>query len=205
MVSTVSTGNFEYPSIVVDASGNVHVAWHDSTDYAGAGSDADIFYKVSPRVRAAPRVNPVIPHVCTKGAVEITWLHSEGALWYHVYRSASPITGTLGITPISVAIIDTVFIDTVMTNGTWYYVIVAGNTYYNSMVSNCVSALVSMPPASTTMIPESAFYTVVRIMTGIAVLAIVVGVLAGRRGSGPSVRKLQRDVPPEPSSRSKTP
>ncbi len=45
MVSTESTGNSRNPSLAVDSSGNIHVAWHDYTDYGGAGTDADIFYK----------------------------------------------------------------------------------------------------------------------------------------------------------------
>ena len=47
VVSTESTGDSWFPTIVVDGSGNVHIAWHDNTDYNGAGlDDADIFYKL---------------------------------------------------------------------------------------------------------------------------------------------------------------
>ncbi len=45
VVSTESTGNSRDPSLAVDSSGNIHIAWHDSTDYGGSGTDADIFYK----------------------------------------------------------------------------------------------------------------------------------------------------------------
>jgi len=46
VVSTESTDDSYYPSICVDSSGCVfHVVWCDSTDYAGAGTDTDIFYK----------------------------------------------------------------------------------------------------------------------------------------------------------------
>jgi parallel beta-helix repeat protein len=46
VVSTESNGTSAYPSLAVDPSGNVHVAWHDNTtDYAGCGTDSDIFYK----------------------------------------------------------------------------------------------------------------------------------------------------------------
>jgi len=45
VVSTESTGNSYEASLAVDSSQNVHVAWHDWTDYAGCGDDADIFYK----------------------------------------------------------------------------------------------------------------------------------------------------------------
>jgi len=45
VVSTESTSNSEYPWIVVDNIGTVHVVWEDDSDYAGAGDDEDIFYK----------------------------------------------------------------------------------------------------------------------------------------------------------------
>ena len=47
VVSTVSTGDSLYPSLAVDSSGNVHVAWVDSTDYGGSGTDPGIFYRRS--------------------------------------------------------------------------------------------------------------------------------------------------------------
>lgn len=49
MTEVVSTESSEYavnPSIAVSSNGDVHVAWDDSTDYAGSGTDKDIFWKV---------------------------------------------------------------------------------------------------------------------------------------------------------------
>ncbi len=45
VVSTESTSSFYKPSLSVDTLGNVHITWHDETEYAGSGSDFDIFYK----------------------------------------------------------------------------------------------------------------------------------------------------------------
>ncbi len=45
VVSTESTGDSDKPSLAVDSTGDVHVAWHDWTDYGGSGIDVDIFYK----------------------------------------------------------------------------------------------------------------------------------------------------------------
>jgi len=45
VVSTESTAYSHTPSLAVDTLGNVHIAWHDETDYAGSGTDWDIFYK----------------------------------------------------------------------------------------------------------------------------------------------------------------
>ncbi len=47
VVSTESTGHAQYPSLDVDAAGNVHVAWKDGTNYLGKpNAGSDIFYKV---------------------------------------------------------------------------------------------------------------------------------------------------------------
>ena len=45
VLSTESTGPSFRPSLAVGADGTVHVAWHDSTNYDGAGTDKDVFYK----------------------------------------------------------------------------------------------------------------------------------------------------------------
>jgi hypothetical protein len=45
VVSTESTKNSFVPSLVVDSVGNAHVTWYDWTNYSGAGTDIDIFYK----------------------------------------------------------------------------------------------------------------------------------------------------------------
>ncbi len=46
VVSTTSTGISSSPALAVDAKGNVHVTWKDQTDYIGAGTDYDIFYRI---------------------------------------------------------------------------------------------------------------------------------------------------------------
>ena len=45
ILSENSTQNSEFPEIVTDSHGNLHVVWWDPTDYLGAGTDRDIFYK----------------------------------------------------------------------------------------------------------------------------------------------------------------
>jgi hypothetical protein len=45
VVSTESTHDSMYPSIAVDAGGNVHISWEDYTDLIGTGNGSNIFYK----------------------------------------------------------------------------------------------------------------------------------------------------------------
>ncbi|MBY9019123.1 MAG: hypothetical protein KGD66_09870, partial [Candidatus Lokiarchaeota archaeon] len=44
IVSTESTSYSLDPTIAVDGSGNVHIAWYDGGQYGGSGVDRDIFY-----------------------------------------------------------------------------------------------------------------------------------------------------------------
>jgi ribosomal protein L31 len=45
VVSTESTEDSKNSDICVDVMGNIHIVWQDSTNYSGAGTDIDIFYK----------------------------------------------------------------------------------------------------------------------------------------------------------------
>ena len=45
IVSTESTDNSYAPSLAIENDGTIHIAWYDYTNYAGSGSDYDIFYK----------------------------------------------------------------------------------------------------------------------------------------------------------------
>jgi hypothetical protein len=45
VVSSESTSSSYHPDIAIDTDGNIHVAWLDISDYLGAGTDRDVFYK----------------------------------------------------------------------------------------------------------------------------------------------------------------
>jgi len=45
LVSTSSTAGSDVPKVLVDSHENLHFVWQDYTNYAGSGSDPDIFYK----------------------------------------------------------------------------------------------------------------------------------------------------------------
>ena len=48
VVSTESTGDSYNACIMCGSNGDIHVLWDDDTNYAGSGSDRDIFYKMKP-------------------------------------------------------------------------------------------------------------------------------------------------------------
>ena len=48
LIEVVSTESSSYslePSMIMDCNANIHITWRDKTDFDGAGSDNDIFYK----------------------------------------------------------------------------------------------------------------------------------------------------------------
>ena len=69
VISEGSTGDSYSPSLVADNAGNMHVTWHDNTNYAGSGSDFDIFYRywnnfscVTKRITKGRRRLPIASH-----------------------------------------------------------------------------------------------------------------------------------------------
>ena len=45
LVSKVSAQLSEYPELITDSAGNLHVVWIDQTDYLSSGTDRDVFYR----------------------------------------------------------------------------------------------------------------------------------------------------------------
>jgi hypothetical protein len=69
VVSTESTGISWDPSLAVDSSGTVHIAWYDWTDYDGSGTDSDIFYQAP-----VGRLLMLFPRKALAAPVILVWL-----------------------------------------------------------------------------------------------------------------------------------
>jgi len=137
VVSTESTGTSNFPSLAVDSIGNVHIAWYDITDYAGAGGlDEDIFYKRTIGLPAAPELAFIIPNPTELTTVNLVWNDDIWATSYYVYRSTSYIWTLEELIPIS-TVFSSEYADSVSSEGFYYYVVVAGNQFWNSSHSNC--------------------------------------------------------------------
>ena len=156
--------------------GNVHVAWADNTDYGGSGPDRDILYKVRARVPETPVLLPVVPGTSVNGMVDLAWQPAAGAMWYHVYRSTSPITTVSKLSPVA-RVAGTAFADTVPSNGEWHYVVVGGNQYYNGSMSNGVSVIVE----PSLVIPREMLYFGIALVGGLCVVMLLAGVVIGKR------------------------
>jgi hypothetical protein len=141
--STDNSGNYAI-SIYVDVSGNIHIAWEDLTDFAGAGTDWDIFYKQCPGSPASPELAFIVPNPTELPAVYLDWNNIIRATSYHVYRSTSYIWSVEGLNPIT-TVSSSEYIDTVPSEGFYYYVVVAENFAGNSSHSNCQYVEVVFP------------------------------------------------------------
>ena len=92
----------------------------------------------------APILYNILPNPDYDGIIELNWSVVVGASKYYVYRSTLKITSVDGLTPI-VTVSDSNYIDTITTDGIYYYVVVAGNSIKNSSISNRDCVTVAIP------------------------------------------------------------
>jgi surface protein len=97
----------------------------------------------------APVLN-TIEGPSSSGNIILAWNPVEGATTYRIYRSTSPITDVSGLTAIITGLTDTTYQDTVLSNNTYYYVVIATNAGGDSPISNCESVVVALVSETTT-------------------------------------------------------
>lgn len=136
VVSIESTSFSFNPCITVDCADNVHFTWEDSTNYAGAGGDWDIFHKIFGSPPESPELAFLVPNPTDINSVFLDWKNVPGATKYYVYRSNSFIWFVEELTPIA-NIHSSEFVNILPSEGFYYYVVVAENFAGNSSISNC--------------------------------------------------------------------
>ena len=108
----------------------------------------------------APLLNTILPNPNYNGSISLSWSSPTGATVYHVYRNISLITSLSGLTPIANPTTNS-YNDTINNTiglaGAYYYVVTALNPSATSLISNCVSVIVS-PPVITITSPISGSY-----------------------------------------------
>ncbi|HME52516.1 MAG TPA: fibronectin type III domain-containing protein [Candidatus Lokiarchaeia archaeon] len=91
-----------------------------------------------------PSLNVPFPNPSTNGTLFLSWTASSGATSYKLYRYTSTIT-TLNGSVVLVGTFSSISgVDTGLTNGTWYYVVIAVNASGESVISNCVNGVVQI-------------------------------------------------------------
>ncbi len=136
VVSRESTDNSEKPSLAVDEAGIVHIAYFDKSDF-GFGTDYDIYYRQLTGPPPAPNLAYIVPNPTDTSTINLEW--GKLNLWqilYHVYRSDSYIYSVEGLTPIA-TVLDSTYVDDLLTEGFYYYVVLAENFVGKSPLSNC--------------------------------------------------------------------
>jgi len=96
-----------------------------------------------------PILNQIIPSTSVTGVINLLWNDVPYATFYEIYRDTSYIIDTSILTPIA-TIAETQFQDTLYSNGTCYYAIVAIDVPFWRSTSNCESVEVtidSLPPS----------------------------------------------------------
>jgi len=133
--TVTSNGTYYYVIVAGNATGNSSISNCESVVVA-----------IPSAVPSAPGLGTILPNPDNDGIINLNWSDVIGASIYHVYRNTSSITSVIGLTPITSGALSN-YQDTVTINGTYYYVIVAGNATGNSSISNCESVVVAIPPA----------------------------------------------------------
>ncbi|NVM55016.1 MAG: hypothetical protein HWN66_15025, partial [Candidatus Helarchaeota archaeon] len=101
---------------------------------------------------SAPVLDPIVPAVDGDGIIDLNWSDVVGATTYYVFRDTSNITSVVGLTPIA-SVSESNYTDTLVTNGIYYYVIVAGDAWANGSISNCENVTVAIPPSAPVLDP----------------------------------------------------
>ena len=99
VVSTESTSVSYYPDIGIDGLGNIHISWHDRTDYKGAGGiDDDIFYKQWFSSNSSWSDTDVISIESTDDSIEskiaVDELGNVYVVWHDQTDNLVPLSGT---------------------------------------------------------------------------------------------------------------
>jgi hypothetical protein len=168
------TGDDEGYGVAVDVSGNIDLA--GLTYSFGVGS-CNAFL-----VQYYPYFLPGVPTLysissSTNSTLSLSWSPADGATYYYVYEFNQTISSLNdSVTPLG-PVYSTSYIATNLTNGIWFFVVVAENDSGASSISNCVAGFVNIPAPS--FFAQYGLYVI--IACAAAAVIVVIGVVATRR------------------------
>ena len=126
-----NTGSSYFPAITIDDSGIAYVVWQDDT--MCVWPDSEIMYT---HLEPSPPENPqLLPLISIGYTIYLNWTNVPDATIYYIYRDTGEITAVSGLTPIGMTALN--YSEDTVLSGTYYYVVIAGNSYGNSSISNC--------------------------------------------------------------------
>ena len=116
------------------------VGW-DSSRRSTISNCESVIVAIPPSI---PTLASISPNPDGDGVIQLNWSDSICATSYYIFRADSPITSTVGLTPLA-RVSGSTYRDTIRTNGIYHYAIVANHVGANSSLSNCVSVQVYHP------------------------------------------------------------
>lgn len=152
ILSKESTSDSYSPRLELDRYGNLHMVWFDGTAFLGSSSDYDIFYNSFGALPVSPDLAIINPNPTGNDEISLKWEELTDATEYHIFRSSEYIWKTKTLTPIG-ASGSGEYTDTLPSDGTYYYVVVAENLYGNGSISECRSITYEVPSLSEILIP----------------------------------------------------
>ncbi|MHA1821926.1 MAG: SBBP repeat-containing protein [Promethearchaeota archaeon] len=163
--------------ISVDSSDNIYTTGFINTTNAGYGAGSfDIFLiKYSFKALSPPILSKILPNPDTDGNIALNWSNVADAKSYLVYRDTKYIASVNNLTSI-VETSSTTYNDTNLTNGTYYYIVIAKSEGEFSNISNCESIIVAIPPSESTPPPSniSSFVPIIMLLSIIATISVLI-------------------------------
>jgi len=99
-------------------------------------------------VPSTPTLNLIVPTVDYDGIIKLNWSDTLSTIRYYIYKDVITIVNPSLLVPLAV-VTQSNYTDVSSINGTFYYVIVAGNLGFNSSISECRSVKIEMYPLPT--------------------------------------------------------
>lgn len=137
--------------IVSDDSGGAYIIWEDQRK----GTFQKDIYCQYVRTPENTSLNTILPNPDNDGIIYLNWTRIVYAFEYFVFRNTSEITSIDNLLPIA-TVVENNYTDTINSNGTYYYVVIARAAVGNSTISNCENVSVqlsSVLPNGNSIIP----------------------------------------------------
>ena len=140
-----NNGTSARPNIDIDASGRIHIVWDDQTNYNGAGSEYDIFYRVYEKAPDSPQIQ-LLNQGPVLSSIGLSWEPIPFVTSYNIYRTNATISEAKKIG----STIDTVYVDTSTEEDAYSYYVTATNVVGESPRSNIILVSISRDTVSVT-------------------------------------------------------
>ncbi|MBD3228995.1 MAG: hypothetical protein GF329_12470 [Candidatus Lokiarchaeota archaeon] len=137
-VATVSGSNYTEIITIIDLYFYVVIA----TD--GWANSSSISNCENVTIGIPPVLQTIVPEISNTGIISLNWTAINGANIYYIYRDTSEINSIENLKALTSSN-STNYLDSITSDGIYYYAIIASNGEVNSTQSNCESVVVDLP------------------------------------------------------------